>query len=83
MAVSKKFRWTNADGDSVEVDIGAESENVTVEGIPLDEVLDSQAEELQDTRQVRLPDSPAARTQNQLMAAVQPEDTVQLHPEER
>lgn len=44
MAVSKKFRWTNADGESVEVDIGAESENVTVEGIPLDEVLDSKAD---------------------------------------
>lgn len=44
MAVSKKFRWTNADGESVEVDIGAESENVTVEGIPLDEVLSNKAD---------------------------------------
>lgn len=44
MAVSKKFRWTNADGESMEVDIGADGENVTVEGIPLDEVLDSKAD---------------------------------------
>ena len=44
MAVSKKFRWTNADGESMEVDIGADGENVTVEGIPLDEVLSNKAD---------------------------------------
>ena len=49
MAVSKKFRWTNADGESVEVDIGAESENVTVEGIPLDEVLSNKADKQTST----------------------------------
>ena len=44
MAVSKKFRWTNADGESMEVDIGADGENVTVNGQPLDVVLDGKAD---------------------------------------
>ena len=39
-AVTKKFRWTNADGETMEVEIGADGGNVTIDGKPLTEVLD-------------------------------------------
>lgn len=39
-AVTKKFRWTNADGETMEVEFGADGGNVTVDGKPLTEVLD-------------------------------------------
>lgn len=39
-AVTKKFRWTNADGETMEVEIGADGGNVTVDGKPLTDVLD-------------------------------------------
>lgn len=39
-AVTKKFRWTNADGETMEVEFGADGGNVTVDGKPLTDVLD-------------------------------------------
>lgn len=44
MAVSKKFRWTDEKGESLEVDIGADSKNVSVNGQSLDEALDTKAD---------------------------------------
>lgn len=40
MAVSKKFRWTNKNGESVEVDIGADGANIDVDGKSLPEILE-------------------------------------------
>ena len=39
MAVSKKFRWTNANGETIEVEFGADGGNVTVDDRPLTDVL--------------------------------------------
>ena len=39
MAVSKKFRWTNANSETIEVEFGADGGNVTVDDRPLTDVL--------------------------------------------
>lgn len=44
MAVSKKFRWVNEDGEILEVDIGVKSENVSVGEQSLDDVLGTKAD---------------------------------------
>lgn len=44
MAVSKKFRWINEDGEILEVDIGVKSENVSVGEQSLDDVLNTKAD---------------------------------------
>lgn len=39
-AVTKKFRWTNKNGESIEVDIGADGANIDVDGKSLPEILE-------------------------------------------
>ena len=50
MAVSKKFRWTDANGETIEVDFGADGGNVTINEKPLTDVLEEMGDAIESIR---------------------------------
>ena len=48
MAVSKRFTWTDPDGESIEVNIGADGDNVDINGESLTDKLNSMSQDIDD-----------------------------------
>ncbi len=48
MAVSKRFTWTDSNGESIEVNIGADGDNVDINGESLTDKLNSISQDIDD-----------------------------------